>query len=264
MTALVLSGGGARALAHVGALLALKKKGIEYDFIVGTSMGALIGVGYSYFNNAELLRDVTMNFLRKVRFNMRYSNYISGNFRKGFVKLACFFMNIFSGIPFLERNLRFLKRLDWNSLKVPVYITAVDLKSGELVVFKEGDAPLETAIRASIAMPGVLKPVEWNDRLLVDGGVFTNLPVGVAKDLGADKVIALDATRIVFPEHKTANSSLMIIDSYRDMMITEWEKSLADVYINYEITDVDSLEFSKGRYVIEKGYDVVMNWEGGE
>lgn len=204
---LVLSGGGARGLAHVGVLEALEEQRIPIDAIAGTSMGAVVGGLYASGMTPkeidELLRGIdwsvafrdrparnTLNFRRKQddrEFLVRFPLGIqSGSFRvpRGLIQGQR-----------LTQTLR-LETLpvaaieDFDRLPTPFRAVAADLETGARVVLGSGDLP--SAMRASMSAPGVFAPVEIDGRLLVDGGIVENLPVDVAKALGVDIVIAVD------------------------------------------------------------------------
>jgi NTE family protein len=204
---LVLSGGGARGLAHVGVLQALEELRVPVDAITGTSMGAVVGGLYASGMTAgeidALMRGLdwsaafrdrparnTLNFRRKQddrEFLVRFPLGIKGgSFRvpRGLIQGQR-----------LTQTLR-LETLpvaaveDFDALPTPFRAVAADLETGARVVLGSGD--LTSAMRASMSAPGVFAPVEVDGRLLVDGGVVENLPVDVAKSMGVDVVIAVD------------------------------------------------------------------------
>ncbi|HEV7671762.1 MAG TPA: patatin-like phospholipase family protein [Thermoanaerobaculia bacterium] len=203
---LVLSGGGARGAAHVGVLRVLEELQIPIDCIAGTSMGALVGGFYAAgwspdeierellaIHWAELFRGKAprrnLSFRRKEE-DLRYIDFDAG-IKHG--KLALPHGAAASSVlDFLlqSKTLSVAGIHDFDRLPIPFRAVASDLVTGEEVVLDSGE--LSAALRASMSIPGVFPPVEAGDRLLVDGGVLNNLPVEVARAMGADVVIAVD------------------------------------------------------------------------
>lgn len=173
--ALVLGSGGVKGMAHVGVLEELEKAGIEFDLIVGCSAGSLVGALYCDNPCAEDLKGVVAK--------MRTSNVLD-------ISLWSCRYGLSQG-AFLNRLLcNNLTTRSFDQLKIPLILVATDLFSGEMVPIGSGD--LVTAVQASCSIPFVFAPVKFQDRILVDGGVINPVPVRVAKDLGADLVIAVD------------------------------------------------------------------------
>lgn len=173
--ALVLGSGGVKGMAHVGVLEELDKAGIKFDLVVGCSAGSLVGALYC--------DNPVIDNLKGVVAKMRTSNVLDINLwtcRYGLSQGA-----------FLNRLLcNNLSTRNFDELKIPLILVATDLFSGELVPIGSGD--LITAVQASCTIPFVFAPVKFQDRVLVDGGVINPVPVCVAKDLGAELVIAVD------------------------------------------------------------------------
>ncbi len=173
---LVLGGGGARGAAHIGVLLELARLGVQPDLVVGTSIGGLLGALLAAGQSAEQMLDFFQQF------NLEQL-YRPADLR----------------IPALVSNRRVEKRLEqtigrptFADLKIPLAVVATDLVSRQEVVLKEGD--VITAVLATIAIPVALPPVEMGDMVLVDGGVKNNTPFNVARQLGAEYVLAVDLT----------------------------------------------------------------------
>lgn len=204
--ALVLSGGGARGLAHVGVLLHLDSLGYDPDIVVGNSMGAVIGALYAAGYDATEIRervaavnwggmfDPTATLLGPQRgaelpmlsFGLdlsesRVSRGLFGEWRINRILARLLF----------EANAR--ARGDFDRLARRYRTVAADLESGEKVVLDSGDVAL--AVRASMAFPGFWAPVRWGDRVLIDGGVVDNLPTAEARRLGASHIVAVDVSR---------------------------------------------------------------------
>ena len=170
---LALGGGFARGIVHVGVLKALEAEGITINFVAGTSVGALIGAAYcSGVTPAEL-----ESIAARVRFRDLARWTLS---RYGFATNLRM-------ISFLDR---ILKVKTFEELRIPLAVTATDFASGEGVVFRSG--PLADPVRASCAYPGVFLPVTVNGRMLVDGMLAHSLPSQPVREMGADRVIAVN------------------------------------------------------------------------
>ena len=175
---LALGGGGARGLAHIGILKVLQREQIPIDVITGTSMGGIVGAMYAAGKSideieAEALKRGDISHIFKL-IDLRFlgSGLLGGRRIK---KLL---------VQMLGAETTFA------DLQTPFAVVSVDYNSGREVVLKEG--LLADAVRATMSVPGVFEPVELNDCNLLDGGVLNNVPVDVARDLGADKIIAVD------------------------------------------------------------------------
>jgi NTE family protein len=171
---LALSGGGARGFAHVGVLKVLTENNIPIDFIAGTSIGSFVG--------GAIASGMSASEIEKMALGIRWIDLT----RPSFSPIA-----LLSNAPmgkFIERKFPAHR---FEDLKIPFAAVTCDLKAEELVVMKDkGD--IVPAIRASCAVPAVFSPIRENERLLVDGGVMSLVPIDVVKALGADVVIAVD------------------------------------------------------------------------
>ena len=203
---LVLSGGGARGAAHIGVLKVLEELRVPVDYIAGTSMGSIVGGSYASGNTLDqLLRDVSTiksadlatdsPSRRDVSIRRKQDdlqNYIGPElgFRGGKLLLP---KGVVTGIG-LEAVLRDLAKVkgpvDFDTLPIPFRACATDIEFGKSVVFRSGD--LASVMRASMSVPGAIAPAEIDGKMLVDGGLTRNLPVNVAREMGADVIIAVN------------------------------------------------------------------------
>ncbi len=171
--ALVLGSGGARGYAHIGAIEILEKNNIHPDFIVGTSAGSIVGSLYASGKNSSELREIALNLkandVRDVTLD-----------KKGF----------FEGKKVEDFINKEVNNTPLQSLKIPMYVIATELKEGKKVVFNYGNTG--QAVRASVAIPSMFIPTKIGDDEYVDGGLVSPVPVDVAKKLGADIVIGVD------------------------------------------------------------------------
>ncbi len=264
--ALVLSGGGARALAHIGALKALEELGFKPDIIVGVSMGSLIATSYSHFMDAKILEKNANAFMERYGMNLSYDKFLEGSFNKLVVKFGCWYMNTFSGIKLLANRLKKLPHFRDVKFNVDLYLTATNYETGEIVVLHPPEDDVEISLRASMALPGIVPPVEYKGKILGDGGIVDNLPTAVARDLGADFVIALDcSSNKIIKKLDSGNATLLAIDAYRGIKMRNHSATLADIYVNYDLGNMDTLEFLRGKWAIEKGYETIKElFKGGE
>jgi len=206
-TGLVLSGGGARGLAHIGVLKQLEEMNIPIDAIAGTSMGAVIGGLYAAGYSAEELEKIAReldweNTLADAPLREDIPFRRKQDDRDFLVKQRLSFDHGKLSFPLgllqgqnlglqLESLLVHTNEIDdFNKLPIPFRAVATDIATGEAVVFDHGHLPL--AIRASLALPGFFAPVEVDGRLLVDGVLSKNLPIDVARAMGVDRVIVVD------------------------------------------------------------------------
>ena len=171
--ALVLGSGGARGYAHIGVIEVLEKNGIKPDLIVGTSAGSIAGSIYASGKSANELKNIALNMqVNDVReFNIGIQGFFDGSKVENYVNQQV-------GNTALE------------DMKIPLYVVATELKQGNKIVFNKGNTG--QAVRASISIPSMFVPVNISGREYVDGGLVSPVPVNVARDLGADIIIAVD------------------------------------------------------------------------
>ena len=174
---LVLSGGGARGLAHIGVLRVLEREGIPVDCLAGTSMGGLIAAGYAAGMTPDALEQEALAVTRTRRLLRLIDPALpKGGLMRG-QRLLAYFDQLFGQKEFTD-------------LRLPLALVAVDLNTRQEIVLRDGSVAL--ALRATTAVPGVFMPLETNGWRLVDGGVLNNLPIDVARGMGAEVVIAVD------------------------------------------------------------------------
>lgn len=204
---LVLSGGGARGLSHVGVLKVLEEARVPVDLIVGTSMGAIIGGLYaSGMNAAELEREILavdwgdvferreprqLLSQRRKEEDFELSPVLQLGFRNGEFRLPTGAVSTRLLEMLLRRYTLPTRHLaTFDGLPTPFRAVATDMETGQPVVMDHGD--LAAALRASMSVPGVFSPLEVEGRILGDGGLVNNLPVDVARRMGADVIIAVN------------------------------------------------------------------------
>ena len=273
---LVLGGGGARGYAHLGVLKKLEEMRIPYDYITGTSMGSIVGgflaTGMDAGELTQVVRDANWDDLfsdktdrEDVPFRRKTDDTL-GLFgpKLGIGKGSDLLpKGVMAGqkITFMFESVasQRVNKSNFDNLPIPFRAIATDIVTGDMVVIDTGE--LSIAMRASMSVPGVFDPVQREGALLVDGGLVRNLPVDVARDLGADVVIAVDVgTKLATKEEMT--SALAIIYQMSGLLTvsnTEIQiKTLGDndVLISPEIGDlVSSADFNKLDEAIPLGYD---------
>ncbi len=176
---LALGSGAAKGIAHIGVLKALEELGIEVSYIAGSSMGAFVGAAYAAGNSAQELEKVALESTWK-RTTRMFAPTIS---RAGLVsgkQITSFLEDVIGASSF-------------DQLGIPLAVETTDIESGELNTILEGD--LIQAVRASISLPLILTPVEFEGRILVDGGLVSPVPIQTVRDMGADFVIAVRLSR---------------------------------------------------------------------
>ena len=272
---LALGGGAARGLAHIGVLQALEEAEVPVQMLTGTSMGAIIGAMYAADPRIDLLRERMLEYLgsdifRKARldFVVERKNNIDGEglfFR--FSQLArkkIFFTLAMTMISFVSQETRdkslefLLPDIDIEATKLPFAAIALDLNSGKEVVIKSGS--LRKAVAATSALPGILPPVEYNGRQLVDGGWINAVPIDPARDLGADIVIAVDVGSNLV-EQGDSSSGLDIVfraDAAARNALSNLQLQQADLIVCPSVGITHWADFSHADEIIANGRDTTL------
>jgi NTE family protein len=227
---LVLGGGAARGFAHVGVLRVLEDEGIPVDLVVGTSVGSLVGALYADGYDARALEALARDLDRDDFFDFSLTPALFGTGLATGQRLERWMTN-----HLRARNIEQLARR--------YAAVATDLDDGSAVVLDRGD--VARAVRASSAIPGVFEPVAMGGRLLVDGGVVANLPVAIARRLGADVVIAVDVTEVA-GKAQPANFVEVVMRAVTILTHAGVEESAraADVLVTPAVGEVGLLDFS--------------------
>ncbi len=181
---IALGSGSSRGFAHIGILRVFEDENIPVDYIAGTSIGAYIGAIYS----AGAIKEFE-EFVLSLDWKKLFRYYDLRISKSG----------IFSGKKIMELLEMVLDGKSFEDLNIPFSCVAVDINKAKEVVFKSGDILM--AIRASLSMPGVFTPVEYDGMLLVDGGIMNPVPVDIVKSMGADVVIAVDLSGIFLEDN---------------------------------------------------------------
>lgn len=259
---LVLSGGGAKGYAHIGALKIIEEAGVKIDYIGGTSIGAIIGAlyasGYSPEELEEIMYSLDLNSMilnEKTRkelpfFDKTYrEKYVLelpfDNFKLGFPNALSSGQGTADELTYLFRHVHDIE--NFNELKIPFICIATKLSTGESVLFDKGFLP--QVVMASGAYPTLFEPVKINGELYVDGGVRNNYPVQEVLDLGADYIIGVDLQDGLLSEEELGSATKVIeqLITYNIVEKSEEQSKLVDLAIvpnlkGYSVTSFDSKE----------------------
>jgi NTE family protein len=269
---LVLGGGGARGAAHVGVLKVLEENRVPIDLVVGTSMGAIVGGLYAAGMPPADIEETIENIDWVDIFKDRPSEeYLSFRNKKDLQRLVSVETGIKKGGLRLPRGviagqkLGFeLKKLtlpvahinDFDELSLPFRAVATDLRTGEVVVHEGGN--LSEAIRSSMSIPGIFPPVEIDGRVLVDGFIVNNVPIEIAKDMGADIIIAVDVGGPL-PEDAEFETFIDVTEQLLALLSRQnVEKSLSlltdkDLLIRPDLGDIGTDSFTRTAEAIKRG-----------
>lgn len=233
--AVVLGAGASRGFAHIGVLKVLEANGIPINMIVGTSAGSLVASLYAYGYNPYDIQKIALSIQKSdvADFGISDNGFIKGQRLQDFVNKA-------------------VRNTPIEKMKVPLYIVATDLQSGQETIFGRGNAGM--AVRASCSIPGVFQPESINGREYVDGGVVSPVAVDVARKYGANLVIAVDISSDTDPDAST--STIETILRSVDIMYSKIcgaELAKADVVIRPKVGKIGASDFSKRDEAIMEG-----------
>ncbi|RXG22125.1 patatin-like phospholipase family protein [Leeuwenhoekiella aequorea] len=265
---LVLSGGGAKGLAHIGVLKEIEAAGIKIDYIGGTSMGAIIGGLYASGYNAHQLDSIfkVVNFEKLIQDNLprsaqsfneradseKYAISLPfDHFKISFPSALSKGQNIYNLFTELTHHVQEVE--DFGELPIPFFCVATDAEKGQAIILDKGCLP--EAITASGALPSLFSPVIVDGRILIDGGVVNNYPVEELRRRGANFIIGVDVQDDLRgkSELKSAPEMLIQINNYRTIEAMKDKVSETDIYIKPNIAGFSVVDFEKGSEIIEGG-----------
>lgn len=276
---LVLAGGGALGMAHVGVLKVLEANRIPVDIITGTSMGSIVGAGYASGASVREMEEMLSGTDWDALFNeslsrqdVEYrSKYGRGGQFLGDAKIGvtgeglASFVGVVSGqhvLPLLQRlYYRTPGDIDFDSLPIPYRAVAADIETGKAVILRSGD--LARAARASMAVPGFFTPVEIDGKYLVDGGIANNLPVDVALSMGAQKLIVVDLVADL--KKKNELTSILNISGQIISILLAQNSDLqrknmrkGDLLLEPDLKGYSATDFNKASEIFAKGEAVAL------
>lgn len=286
---LALSGGGAKGAAHIGVLKYLVEQGVPIDYISGTSMGSIVGGLYAIGYTADQLDSLISN--------LDWSQYITGGLDRRYrsassrMERSAYLLSVPFNLGTLDSNITEARRrgngfiaslpgsfmggnnitnlfnnlslgyqdsMDFNDFPIPFACVATDVISGEEVVMRSGRFP--TAIRASMAIPGVFSPVELGGKVLIDGGMTNNFPVDVCQEMGADYVIGVEVSDAMATDASQLRSLPQIFNQL--ISVTVQAKSARNrggckIYLHPDISGFGTMSFNKSAIdsLVRRGYE---------
>jgi NTE family protein len=265
---LTLSGGGAKGLAHIGILKAIDSAGLKIDYITGTSMGSIIGslyaIGYPADSIEKMSRQINWDLILSNQASLRtlfmeekdeYSKYtvelpwINNHFQlptgvlqgqELWLKLSEMFFPVYN-------------QKDFSKFNIPFKCIGTDVGDGEAVVMSRGE--ITSAIRSSMAIPSFFTPVEYEGKLLVDGGVVRNFPVRDVKEMGAGFVIGSNVAGGLLPSDKVRNAIqvLLQVAFFREAQDHKEEVALCDIYVPFDMQQYSMGSFAQADEILEIG-----------
>lgn len=266
---LVLSGGGAKGIAHVRVLQVLDSLGIVPDYIAGTSMGSVVGALYASGYTGNQIDSLT----KLIEWHKLFSNSLTfdeinieekDEFGRYIYELPLkglspqFPLGVVEGqhIEELLATLFFPVNgiTDFDKLPTPFLCVGADIVKGEPVLLREGS--LAAAVRASMSIPTVFSPVRIDGKLLVDGGVFVNLPVTYCRGMGADYIIAVDVGGGLYREDELASAATMLVQTtfLAGNISYQQEKAKSDIFVDVvKHLKFGTMDFEEGASIMQSG-----------
>ena len=283
---IVLGGGGAKGSAHIGVLKYIEEMGIPVDYVVGTSMGSIIGglysLGYSpdemqglisnldwsvYITNSVDRRSLSSaekrrrsSYLFSIPFNTGELNEKTEN-KTGKSILSSLPESFMNGSTLLNLFnslcVGYQDSIDFNDLPIPFACIATELTTGEEVIIRNGK--FAEAIRASMAIPGVFDPITINGRQLIDGGLVNNFPADRCREMGADIIIGIEVAQGLVTDPNKLQSLPQMLAQLKNIAVkghNEENRQLCDVYIQPNVSDYGMLSFNASAIdsLVNRGY----------
>ena len=264
---LALGGGGARGLAHIGVLKALEAQKIKIDAITGCSMGALIGGLYAYYGNVKKVEEFIFEAIKHPKFielgidKLSENSKPDKNYFDQFVDYVGTRLQVLKALNKLsyfaedltEEIYQIIPDTPIENLKIKFSAIATDLISGQEINFTKGS--LRDVIKASSAIPGIFPPVKYQIFFLVDGSASESVPAGKVREIGADRVLAVDVTRCINAVEQPQN----VLDIlYRTEDITSFHLTVvrlkeADLVIRPDVKHLTWADFNQIKKIIDAG-----------
>jgi NTE family protein len=272
---LVLEGGGALGLAHIGVLQWMEEHRIPVSYVAGTSMGGLVGGIYATGRSPAEVKEITngidwdevlrgqtpfrdLSFRRKqdahevpnsLEFGLRKGLQFPGGFNTG-QQVSLILDKV--ALPYSELK-------SFNDLPIPFACVATDLVSGKPHVFRSG--PLSLALRSTMSLPGIFTPVRTGDHIYADGGLLNNIPIDVAKEMGADIVIGIHLETEPISPTAPLSSFAVLGESISVMIASNELRSMeqADLLVSVPLQKYNALDYGAADAIIKAGYDAAAS-----
>ena len=273
---LVLSGGGAKGMAHIGVIKAMEEAGLRPDYIAGTSMGAIVGglyaLGYSAHEIDSIIRRVDWDQvlsnsvpLNYIAFEEKeyYDRYLLGFPIKGYT------IQIGSGLirgQMLSEIMHYnlwpaVKYESFDDFPIPFRCLATNVGAGESVIFSEGSLP--AALRASMAIPTAFTAIDRDSTLLVDGGVLNNFPAEVVKAMGADYIIGVNVgTNLQKDLPRSMPDILMSLSMIPSTQKLDGQMQLCNIYIEPPLDNYNAASFLDAEEILRIGDSTGQHYKG--
>lgn len=264
----VLSGGGAKGMAHIGALKVIEEAGVEVDYIGGTSMGAIVGALYAAGYSAVELDSIfrAIDFTNLIQDNLprdaktfyekedseRYAITLPfNNFKISVPPAYSGGQNIYNELVRLLYHVRDVK--DFSKLPIPFLCIATNAETGEEVLLNKGYLP--EAVMASGALPSLFEPTTVDDMILIDGGVVNNYPIDEVRSMGADVIIGVDVQHGLSDREEllSATEILLQINNFRTVRDMGEKSERTDIYIKPEMENFSVIDFNERENILENG-----------
>ncbi|MDX8392245.1 MAG: patatin-like phospholipase family protein [Mariprofundaceae bacterium] len=272
---LALAGGGGRGLAHLGAIKALEENGLRPDAIVGTSIGALFGAMYALNPDATGLQRRVFEFLDSDAFQNLSLPSVHDVDTEGeswltrlstVARQTILYTRALTDIAVADDAALaqvagvFCGEGNFETMKIPLHVTAVRFPGGECHVFSQGD--LCKALAASMAVPGVFDPVEIDGHRYLDGGLASEVPAMEARNVAGEKklVVAVNTGARPDPEHAPSNVMGMLdwAAQVKSLYLRQYEKAHADVLIEPLVGYTQWHDFSNSDHEVQRGYEATI------
>lgn len=270
---LVLSGGGAKGLAHIGVLKVIDSLGVKVNYVAGTSMGAIIGALYASGYSGNQLDSIfqKIDFDKIINDDLPRASkafYERDNSEKYAVTLPFydFKIKLPSALSRGQNTYNLLSKLtlhvsginSFDKLPIPFFCIATNVETGQQVLLDKGN--LTQAIMASGALPTLFQPVTINDEVLIDGGVVNNYPIDELREKGMDIIIGVDVQDGLLNREEliSAPDVLLQINNFRTIKVMEVKTKKTDIYIKPDIKDYTVVSFDDGTKIINSGKEAAL------
>src|SRR5437867_2560854 len=271
---LVLEGGGALGLAHIGVLQWLEEHRIPVNYVAGTSMGGLVGGMYATGHDASQVKEIvkTINWtevlqgqtpyknlsFRRKEDAFEYPNHLEFGLKKG-LQFPEGFNSGQQVIMILDKvALPYSEVESFNDLPIPFACVATDLITSKHFVCRQGS--LSVALRSTMSLPGIFSPVRWDGHIFADGGLMDNLPVDVAQSMGAGLTLAVHLETATLEPDATLSSFGVLGRSVSVVVAANEMRSIekADMLITVPLQDYGSLDYDQAEEIIKLGYEAAQ------
>jgi NTE family protein len=232
---LALGGGAVLGAVHIGVLKALEESKYNVRWISGTSIGAFVAALYAFDHNASEIEEIASELSW---FDIS--------------KIAISKMGILSNSKLGDVLADIIGEKLFEDASIPLAIVASDIVKGEKIVIDKGD--VTKAVMASTCIPGIFSPIEFNERLLVDGGIIENIPISPLKEMGAEKIISVDLTQVTNIEPNSIFDVLMNAFNIALNNAAQLQQGDADVVLAPDLTQFNMVDTRQIPKLIEEGY----------